>query len=220
MKIPSLTRKGWSYAIGFVLLSALLVHLVYGDTLFGNAVNPSGRVAAAAPQFPSKFYVRHVAISTLTHRFNIQADGAPNLGRIDEQFLNWGKKFRFLNSTGDEIFVAHQQPFALGTTIDLFDGKGAKIGTIQKQIVQSLFKKVTFYKLLGPDGSALGESAKLDLFVTSFYIRDRNNNLLMTISRPWINWPTDRWDVTIHESSINPAFAATIAVYKSAADAQ
>ncbi len=144
MKIPNLTRKGWSYAIGFVLISSLLVHLVYGDTLLGNAVNPSGRVAETAPQFPSKFHVRHVAISPLTHRFNIQADGAPNLGRIDEQFLNWGKSSVSSTPLAMRFSWRTSSPSLLARPSICLMAKGQKLGLFKNRSSNRSSRRLPF----------------------------------------------------------------------------
>lgn len=219
-KAPTFSLKLWHFLLGGVLAFALLVHLICGSALFGNSVGITQRTAQA-PQFPSQFQVRHVLLSPLSHRFNVQTKDNPDMGRIDEQFISWGKTFKLYNSAGEQFAVAHQRVVAWGTTLDVLDGAGkTKIATLEKRIVQSVFKQFTVYRILGPDGQVIGESDKVDLFVTEFDIYDAQHQLVLTLVRPWINWPTDLWEVKIYGGTINPVVAEVIAVYKSAADAE
>lgn len=158
--------------------------------------------------------------SVLTHKFNVESKINQNMGRIDEQFLGWGRTFDFYDANGDRIAVAHQRVLAWSTTLDIFDGSGkTKLATLEKEIVQSIFKTFTRYRIVAADGSLIGESDKVDVFATKFFLYDKQRNLAMTLERNWINWPTDEWRVTINRDDINPVIAEAIAAYKSAADA-
>jgi uncharacterized protein YxjI len=203
----------------FVTGLSVIAKMVFGSALYGNNITPSGAVAGA-PDYPSEFEVRHVMLSW-THQFNIETPSNPNVGLIQENFLTFGRTFKLYDSNGALVAKAHQKFFSLGVHIDIVDADDRPIASLQEDILNSLFKVVTQYRILGSDGKTqIGESDKLGLWTTDIQIKDREGIPVMTLHRPFWNWPTDNWSVMVHSNEIDERIAPLIAAFKSAQDAE
>ncbi len=200
-------------------LSSAIAPILFGPVIFGNRVTPNGQLATSAPAFPANYQVQKVAVS-FTHKFNIGNEGNQNLGSVQEQFLAFGRTFKLYDESGALAAVAHQRVFAWGTTVDIFDSSGKqKLATLKENVLQSLFKAVTSYQLLSPDNQVIAESEKVELLATTIRLKDKAGQVIVTLERPFFNFPTDRWTVSSVDTELDSRIAPIIAAYKSSADA-
>ncbi len=217
-------KLGTLTAVGAVLIGVLVTGpfvlgpMVFGSAFYGNHITPSGAVAGA-PDYPSDFEVRHVMLSWKS-KFNIETPSNANVGMIQQSFLTFGRTFKLYDSNGALVAKAHQKVFSFGVHIDIVDANDRPIASLQEDILNSLFKVVTQYRILGSDGKTqVGESDKLGFWSTDIQIKDRDGIPVMTLHRPFWNWPTDNWSVKVHNNEIDERIAPLIAAFKSAQDA-
>lgn len=228
---PSLskfTRAGNGFKLYQVIVAGLLIlglasaiaPLLFGPVIYGNGVTPNGQLASSAPAFPANYQVQKVAVS-FTHKFNIGNEGNQNLGSVQEQFLAFGRTFKLYDESGALAAVAHQRVFAWGSTVDIFDSSGKeKLATLKENVLHSMFKAITSYQLLSADNQVIGESEKVELLATTIRIKDKDGRIIVTLERPFFNFPTDRWTVSTVGNGLDSRIAPIIAAYKSSADAE
>ncbi|MDX1986083.1 MAG: hypothetical protein SFV17_05300 [Candidatus Obscuribacter sp.] len=209
-------------AVGLLILglSSVIAPILFGPVIYGNGVAPNGQITALAPAFPATYNVQKVAVS-LTHKFNIGSEGNQNLGSVQEQFLAFGRTFKLYDGSGALAAVAHQRVFAWGTTVDIFDSSGKqKLATLKENVLQSMFKAITSYQLLSANNQVIAESEKVELLATTIRLKDKAGKVIVTLERPFFNFPTDRWTVSTVGNGLDSRIAPIIAAYKSSADAE
>lgn len=119
-------------------------------------------------------------------------------GRVEERLLSFGRKFEYFDKSGKLKATAKERVFSLGNVIEITDENGRKIGSVEQEIIESMFSLATVYSIKSADGRVLAESEKLDFFTTNVSISD-NEGGDVTMSKAFISIG-DSWDVEINSN--------------------
>lgn len=166
-------------------------------------------------ELPNKFEMEEKILSIGTD-MNIISNG-DKIGKIEERTLSWGKKFEYFDNTGDIKSTAKQKALSWGTEIEVFDENGDKIGSIEEEILESLFSIKSIYSIKDASGNLIGKSEKLELFSTNIEIESPSGDLICKIHRPAINLFSDSWNIEI-TGNIDRRLIVFIPCYKTSAD--
>ena len=173
-----------------------------------------------APEVPATFSI-YERFFAFTDTFDIKADDA-TLGMIRERLISFTKSFVYTDAGKNKVAEARARFFALGSTVDVTDGAGRKIGTIKEDILKSLFKVYTQYQILDAAGRPIASSEKVEWLSTEIVLRDPSGRVIAEVRRGFkenLLRLTDRWDVSIRDpKAVDARMIVMIAAYKSAVD--
>ncbi|OQW50824.1 MAG: hypothetical protein A4S09_10885 [Proteobacteria bacterium SG_bin7] len=145
--------------------------------------------------------------------------GEHKLGKVIQKVFNWGKTFELLNENGQLVAKARQQVVSFGVKVDVYDCQNRVIGSLQENILKSLFKIQTVYSIMDGNGQLAGQSKKLDFFGTDITFFNASGQLNASLSRPFINWMTDKWVLVLNgNSTVDSRILFFTAAYKTSAD--
>ena len=96
------------------------------------------------------------------------------------------------------------------------------IGTIKEEILKSLFKVYTAYRILDAQDRLVATSEKVEWLSTDIVLRDPSGRVVAEVRRGFTEnllRLTDRWDVSIRDpQAVDPRMVVMIAAYKSSVD--
>ena len=167
-------------------------------------------ISLGAQELPNKFTITEDVISIGTD-FTINDDIV-----IHQKLFNLTSTFKLY--IDEELYTeARQAMISIGSSINIYDNKGIKIGTIQERIFNSwgVYSK---YEILDKNGKLIASSEKRQLMVTSFTLKDTKGNTICKISRPAINIFSDEWSVDIYDKSFDKRLLVFIPCYKTHRD--
>lgn len=202
-----------------VVCSALAIGMSGCDQKLPPAPPPSSvpGSASGAINLPSHFKINEKVL-TLTDTFAI-VDDTYSYGTIRQAFFALSKSFTFKDAQENIQATARTRLITFGTKIDVKDGSGKLIGSIEEEILKSFLKVTTTYRIEGPNGEILGQSEKIDFLSTDFYITTKDGKSVARIHRPMINLIRDSWTVDLTDKvSIDPRLVLMIAAYKTSTD--
>jgi len=119
-------------------------------------------------------------------------------GRVEQRTLSFGNKFEYFDQSGKLKATANQEVFSLGTVINISDESGNKIGSVEQEIIESMFSMYSKYSIKDANGKIIGKSDKLDFFTTNVDISDMNGGSI-TMSKAYLSIG-DSWEVNINSS--------------------
>ena len=171
----------------------------------------------AFEDLPNDFQVNEEVIS-MTNSFDIIA-GKNTYGTVTEKMFSWTRTFFVRNSAGVDLGKASARAWSWGTHIDVYDASGKLLGGIKEEVTKSMFKTWTSYSILDPANAVIARSKKVEFFGTDVTISSPAGEVLVTISRPAVNWVSDTWNVSIKKPGvIDPRMVVVIGAYKTAVD--
>lgn len=137
---------------------------------------------------------------------------------IDEKIVSMTASFTM--KTGNAVVArAKQHMISWGSKIDIYDGKGGLIGTIEEEVFESMFSSVyTKYSIYDSKHQLVATSKKHDLMSTKFTIENTKGHVICTITRPAINMMSDTWNITFSNCNVNKALFIFIPCYKTYRD--
>ncbi len=119
-------------------------------------------------------------------------------GRVEQRTLSFGNKFEYFDQSGKLKATAKQEVFSLGTVINISDESGNKIGSVEQEIIESMFSMYSKYSIKDANGKVIGKSDKLDFFTTNVDISDMSGGEI-TMSKAYLSIG-DSWEVNINSS--------------------
>jgi uncharacterized protein YxjI len=119
-------------------------------------------------------------------------------GRVEQRTLSFGNKFEYFDQSGKLKATAKQEVFSLGTVINISDESGNKIGSVEQEIIESMFSMYSKYSIKDASGKVIGKSDKLDFFTTNVDISDMSGGQI-TMSKAYLSIG-DSWEVNINSS--------------------
>jgi len=177
--------------------------------------------AQEVPNIPQSFSIRERFFS-LTDSFDLKDSEGKRFGRVSEKLISLTKSFTYKDADGKKLARARAKFFALGSTVVVEDGEGRRIGTINEDVIKSLFKVYTHYRILDAQDNVVASSEKLEALSTVVLLRDNSGRIVAELRRGFTQnllRLTDRWDVRIYESdSVDPRLLVMIAAYKTSVD--
>ena len=185
------------------------------------AQKPKGQAApSAGPALPASFTLRE-KFFTVMDALEIKS-GDTSYGRVTERFWALSKSFYYDDAQGKRVAEARARILALGSTVDVTDGAGVKIGTIKEEILKSLFKVWTTYRILDANGNQIASSEKVELFSTEITLKAPDGRSIALLRRGFkenLLRFTDRWDVTVYEPGrIDSRMLVMITAFKTSVD--
>lgn len=99
------------------------------------------------------------------------------IGVVEEKIFNLTSTFNYYDENKKFIARAHEQFFTLGTKIDITDAHGNKIGSVEQELLESMFSFYSIYKIYDGNHKVIAKSDKLDLFSSHVYIRGNGINI-------------------------------------------
>jgi len=177
--------------------------------------------AQEVPKIPQSFSIRERFFS-LTDSFDLKDAEGKRFGRISEHLISLTKSFTYTDGEGKKLAHARAKFFALGSTVIVEDGEGRKIGTIKEDIIKSLLKVYTHYRILDARDNVVATSEKVEVLSTQILLRDTSGRIVAELRRGFAEnlfRLTDRWDVRIYDSeSVDPRLLVMIAAFKTSVD--
>ena len=119
-------------------------------------------------------------------------------GRVEQRTLSFGNKFEYFDQSGKLKATAKQEVFSLGTVINISDESGNKIGSVEQEIIESMFSMYSKYSIKDASGKVIGKSDKLDFFTTNVDISDMSGGQIK-MSKAYLSIG-DSWEVNINSS--------------------
>jgi len=169
------------------------------------------------PKLPSDFTISERIISLIT-TFDIKS-GKKNFGKITEKLISLTRSFTYHDASGNKVAEAHAKLLSWGNQVIVTDCQGNKIGKIKEEIIKSIFKVHTIYRILNAQDREIAKSEKVDWIGTSFTLRDAKGRKVAELKRPFINLLSDSWDVKIYNpQTVDSRMIVMIAAYKTSAD--
>ena len=117
-------------------------------------------------------------------------------GKVEERTLSWGKKFEYFDANGNLKATAKEEVFSLGVVINISDENGNKIGSVEQEILESMFSAYSIYSIKDASGRVVAESDKLDFLTTTVEIED-NEGGSISMSKKYFSIGAS-WDVNIN----------------------
>lgn len=128
----------------------------YGDIEMTSSVETTS--------LPNKFTMSK-DIVTIGTDMSIEGEDGRDLGKVIERVLNIGTTFEYRDANGKLVASAHKKPFNLYTEIKIFDDKGVQIGTIEKEVLESLVSPYSIYSIKDASGRVIAKSEKIAILL-------------------------------------------------------
>jgi uncharacterized protein YxjI len=143
-------------------------------------------------QLPSNFNMDEELIT-----FGMDMDissGGDNYGKIEERTMNWGRTFELFDNSRNKIATANEEVLSLYTDIKIKDESGKLIGSVEQEIMDSMFSIYSIYSIKDGSGQVIGKSEKLDFFTTEIEIVDNSGNPLVSLDKEFMSIG-DSWNI-------------------------
>ena len=166
-------------------------------------------------QLPSNFNMDEELIT-----FGMDMDissGGDNYGKIEERTMNWGRTFELFDNSRNKIATANEEVLSLYTDIKIKDESGKLIGSVEQEIMDSMFSIYSIYSIKDGSGQVIGKSEKLDFFTTEIEIVDNSGNTLVTLDKEFMSIG-DSWSVKTN-GNLDNKIVVFIPAFVSAAQA-
>lgn len=166
---------------------------------------------------PQQFTVQGKFISIGTDMTFSDAKGP--FASIEQRTLNLNKTFEYFDSGHNLSAKAKQQFFTLGAKIDITDSSGKAIGTVEENVLKSLFKVKTSYLIKDASGKSVGQSEKLDWTGTTVTFQDTSGKHLAKMERPMWDMGGATWTVNVEPNlPFDSRLILFVPAFKTAAD--
>lgn len=143
-------------------------------------------------QLPSNFNMDEELIT-----FGMDMDitsGGDTYGKIEERTMNWGRTFELFDNSRNKIATANEEVLSLYTDIKIKDESGKLIGSVEQEIMDSMFSIYSIYSIKDGSGQVIGKSEKLDFFTTEIEIVDNSGSPLVSLDKEFMSIG-DSWNI-------------------------
>lgn len=120
--------------------------------------------------------------------------GGDTYGKVEERTMNWGRTFELFDNSHNKIATANEEVLSLYTDIKIKDESGKLIGSVEQEIMDSMFSIYSIYSIKDGSGRVIGKSEKLDFFTTEIEIVDNSGNTLVSLDKEFMSIG-DSWNV-------------------------
>lgn len=157
-------------------------------------------------------------IFKLKNTLDVQVQGKSE-GKVSESLIQLSRTFTWTDSSGQTAASARTAIVSWGTEINVYDGKGTKIGSIEERIFSSWFRTWSTYDIKDARGNQLAVSEKSEWLGTTITLTSPSGAVIAKLDRPWINIWSDTWNVYIKKPGIvDNGILVMIAAFKTASD--
>jgi uncharacterized protein YxjI len=196
-----------------IIGGAVALLLVVGISVFTSYSSNSG----AARALPNHFELSERILFKWKTSLDVKGDGH-NLGNVSERVISLTRSFVLEDNTGAKTATGSVALVSWGTQIDVNDGSGNRIGTIKEEVLSSLFKTWTTYRILDANGNQIAESHKTEWIDTDITLNAPDGKVVAKLHRGWFTKFGDSWTVDVTDPRVDPRLAVMIAAFKTAAD--
>lgn len=149
---------------------------------------------------------------------DVQVQGKSE-GKVAESIIQLSRTFTWTDSSGQVAASARTAIVSWGTEINVYDGKGTKVGSIEERIFSSWFRTWSTYDIKDASGKQLAVSEKSEWFGTTITLTSPSGAVVAELDRPWINIWSDTWNVYIKKPGVvDNGILVMIAAFKTASD--
>lgn len=175
------------------------------------------QAASSIPNLPQQYKVSERTFN-LGHTFDVESNDT-TYGTVDVKWFRLTTTIFYRDNEGKLVAYGKKAAISIGTRINIYDGNGNLIGTLQKNIFSSLLGPVTStYSVLDAQGNEIASSVKFSVITTSIKLNDKNGHTVVELSRP-LSVLSDTWDVTVHKPGvIDSRIVVMIGAFKTAAN--
>lgn len=140
-------------------------------------------------------------------------------GKVAEHMFQLSRSFTWTDGSGATRATARVAILTWGTEINVYDGTGNKVGSIEERVFSSLWKTWTAYDIKDANGKEIAVSDKTEWMGTTIILTAPDGTRLAKLDRPWINPMGDTWNITIQKpGSVDNRILVMIGAFKTAAD--
>ena len=174
--------------------------------------------ATSVPQLPAAFELNE-RVFNVGHTFDVQS-GDTTYGKVEEKWFRFTKTLFYTDNDGKLVAYARKAFISFGTRIDVFDGNGVYIGSLQKQVFSSLLKVTTTYSVLDAKGYEIASCQKTSIITTDMQLQDIAGNHVAELYRP-LSLVGDSWLLKVHKAgAIDSRLLVMIGPFKTMADSK
>ena len=171
----------------------------------------------ARSELPSTFTAQAAYITVGTDL--TLSDDQGSFASIEERTLNLKPTFEYFDASHTLRARAKEEMFTLGTKIDISDGNGNRLGSVEENVLKSFFSIKTSYSIKDASGRELGTSEKLDWAGTKVVIHDSAGKMLVEMKRPYFDLGAATWTINVaHDLPFDQRLVVFIPAFKTAAD--
>lgn len=189
---------------------ALVVGLVTILSVFNFSSGP-------ARSLPNHFELSERILFKWKTSLDLKAKG-DGYGNVSERIVSLTRSFVLEDNTGAKTASASVALLSWGTQIDVYDGAGNRLGTIKEEVLSSLFKTWTTYRIYDAAGNQIAESHKTEFIDTDITLNAPDGKVVASLHRGWFTWFGDHWTVDVNDPRVDPRIPVMIAAFKTAAD--
>lgn len=140
-------------------------------------------------------------------------------GKVAENIIQVSRTFTWTDASGSTAATARVAIISWGTEINVYDGAGKKVGSIEERVFSRWGRTWTGYDIKDGDGNKIASSDKTEWMGTTIKLTAPDGTLLAKLDRPWINPMGDTWGIKIEKpGSVDKSVLVMIAAFKTAAD--
>ncbi len=203
---------------GAIATGAVIGGLATGGAyLHDKNIEPKEIVQSQHVDIPNSFQLKKKMLSIGTDMY-ITNDNRDNFGKIEERTLSWGRTFQYYDNTGKILATAKQEVFSFGTKINISDESGQKIGSVEQEIIESMFSLHSIYSIKDKNDKLIAKSKKLDFFTSNVNIFDVSGNFVANFDQRAFTI-SDKWNCKIDNTTIDKRLIIYIPSFVSATQA-
>jgi uncharacterized protein YxjI len=186
-----------------ISMKGIATGILAGGLALGYTGCEDGSVSTSAPteqrvtvkkEIPSKFILDEELMS-IGSDFEIKNSSDESFGRVEERTLSSTRKFEYFDNTGKLVASARSRFLSIKTIIDIKDGNGIKIGTVEEEVLESLGSLIegkNVYSILDANGNLIGKSKADEFIKNNVQIYDNTGKLIAKFHTPALsitaNW--------------------------------
>ena len=168
---------------------------------------------------PGDYQLTERAVFKIKNAFDVSDDRGNDYGKVSEDLISWTRTFTWYDGVGEKAASASVALVSWGTRIDVLGGDGKKVGTIKEEVLSSMFKTWTTYKILDDAGNEIATSQKVEWLGTSITLTGNDGKTIAVVHRPAINLVSDTWKISVKETNrVDSRVLVMIAAFKTAVD--
>ena len=212
----SAKRSENSDGTGLSALKMVPLATLAASQLFFTSCSKEAPMTARA-ELPTTFTAQAKYISLGTNM--TLSDNQGPFASIEQRLLNMTPTFQYFDSSHTLNAQAKQKLLSLGTKIEISDGNGQTIGSVEENVLKSFFSIKTSYSIKDANGREVASSEKLDWAGTKVTINDPSGKMLVNMTRPMWDLGGATWTVNVEQDlPFDKRLVVFIPSFKTAAD--
>lgn len=194
-----ISLKGILFIVGAVAVLALVGNMIFG--------RPSGDITLKERIFWS-----------ITDTLDVEVNGEDQ-GSVSEHIFQVTRHLTWTDGSGNKRATGSIAIISIGTDINVVDGSGNPVGSIQERIFSRWGKTWSGYNITDASGKVIASSDKSEWMGTRITITANDGTKVAVLDRPWLNPISDTWAIKVlKKGAIDERMLVMIAAFKTIAD--